>query len=297
MDEGTGDPTSGTAKGMRMQMEKHMEGHGEGHVEGHMEGHIEERPVSGGVNHNMLPDVTGPVQSGGKRGLIVSGGQTDPAQLKAEYERLRADGGVFIAADSGLEAIRGIQEEAGGTLDTGIRSYIPDIVVGDFDSVSPDTLRYFQRMDGVRWERHRPEKDESDTELAFTIAAEEGCQELLLMGATGTRLDHVISNIHLLKAGKSRGLDCTILDLHNRIRLTTEPVTFYKKDCPYPFISFIQLSEEVTHMWLTGFKYKLEDYHMVLGVECGHCVSNEITEERAELSFEKGTLLIIESCD
>lgn len=233
-----------------------------------------------------------------RRALIVSGGRTDRMQLKAEYEKLRACGGLFIVADSGLEAVHDICEEA-CTPDAGAKSgaCIPDIAVGDFDSVSPGTFRYFARMEGIRWERHRPEKDESDTELAFTVAEEEGCEEILLMGATGTRLDHVISNLHLLKAGADRGLRCTILDLHNRIRLTTEPMTFYKKECPYPFISFIQLSEEVTHMRLTGFKYKLEDYHMVLGVECGHCVSNEIVEEKAELFFEKGILLVIESCD
>lgn len=249
----------------------------------------------------------------GRRGLIVSGGQTDPGQLKTEQERLRADGGIFIAADSGLEAIRCIQAASGSRPETreeagekageeagkeaGEETCIPDIVVGDFDSVSPETLEYFRRIPGIRWERHRAEKDESDTELAFTIAAEEGCREILLMGATGTRVDHLISNIHLLKAGQDRGLDCTILDRHNRIRLTAEPVTFFRKDSPYPFVSFIPLSEEVTHMTLTGFKYGLTDYHMVLGVECGHCVSNEIVEEEARLFFEKGQVLVIEARD
>lgn len=235
----------------------------------------------------------------GRRSLIVSGGQTDPVQLKSEYKRLRADGGLFIAADSGLEVVRRINEGISTDRQAGVSAQrcIPDIVVGDFDSVTPETLGYFQQIAGIRWERHRAEKDESDTELAFTIAAEEGCREILLMGATGTRIDHVISNIHLLKAGRDRGLTCTILDLHNRIRLTTEPMTFYKADSSYPFISFIQLSEEVTHMTLTGFKYCLTDYHMVLGVECGHCVSNEIAKEKAKLSFEKGMLLVIESRD
>jgi thiamine pyrophosphokinase len=219
--------------------------------------------------------------------LIVSGGETDPWQLKTEYEKLRRQGGLLVAADRGLEALRQLQEIP----------CIPDLAVGDFDSVSPDTLGYFQKIDGIRWEKHRPEKDESDTELAVTLAAGEGCKELLLMGVTGTRLDHVLSNIHLLADARRQGLTCTILDGHNRIRLTGEPMTFRREESPYPFVSFIPLSEEVTHMKLTGFKYNLEDYHMVLGVECGHCVSNEIVEQEAHLSFEKGLLLVIESKD
>jgi len=54
---------------------------------------------------------------------------------------------------------------------------------------------------------------------------------------------------------------------------------------------------EVTHLRLTGFKYPLSDHHMVLGVECGHCISNELAAEEAVLEFAEGLVLAIESSD
>ena len=37
--------------------------------------------------------------------LIVSGGQTDPTQLRQQIQKLREADGLLIAADSGLEAL------------------------------------------------------------------------------------------------------------------------------------------------------------------------------------------------
>lgn len=245
----------------------------------------------------------------GGQALIVAGGQTDAGQLREEIQKLRQAGGILIAADRGLEVLlRLLQsmktdteaeadtEKAVSSLEAG---FLPDIAVGDFDSVSPETLAVFQRYGAIRWERHRPEKDESDTELAFTIAEEAGVSRILLMGVTGTRIDHMLSNVHLLKRGMNSGIECFLLDAHNRVRLVSEGCTFWKAGNPYPFVSFLPLTMEVTHVKLTGFKYPLADYHMVLGVECARCVSNEIAAgaDEAHLEFDEGLLLVIESRD
>lgn len=219
-----------------------------------------------------------------KTALIVAGGQVEAELLRREAQKLRASGGLLIAADGGLEALR----------KQGLR---PDVAVGDFDSVSEETLAACMAEPGIRFERHRPEKNESDTELAFSIAREAGAKEAVLLGATGTRLDHVLANIHLLKEAFDLGLSCRLLDSHNRIRLVAGRTVFRRAECPYPYISFVPLSMEVTHMRLTGFKYPLKDHHMVLGAECGHCISNELAAEEAVLEFENGLLLAIESKD
>lgn len=219
-----------------------------------------------------------------KPALIVSGGNVDAGQLREQASRIREAGGLLIAADSGLEMLKTLELK-------------PDVAVGDFDSVSEETLAFYTARQGIRFERHRPEKNESDTELAFSIAKEAGATELLLLGAVGTRLDHVLANIHLLKEALDWGIPCVILDCHNRIRLVTGRTVFRRAECPYPYISFIPLTMEVTHIRLTGFKYPLADHHMRLGVECGHCVSNEIAAQEAVLEFESGLLLAIESRD
>lgn len=241
----------------------------------------------------------------GRQALIVAGGQTDGCQLKEEIQKLRQAGGILIVADSGLEVLsrllHSMKAETKADAEQGISAletmFLPDIAVGDFDSVSPETLAVFQRYDTIRFERHRPEKDESDTELAFTIAEENGVSRILLMGVTGTRLDHMLSNIHLLKRGMDSGIDCILLDAHNRVHLTAEGCVFHKDSNSYPFVSFLPVTMEVTHVKLTGFKYPLDDYHMVLGVECARCVSNEIVAEEAVLTFAEGLVLVVEARD
>jgi len=227
--------------------------------------------------------------------LIVSGGQTDPGQLRQQIQRLRAQKGLLIAADSGLEVLdRLICQE---TQPEAWAAYIPDVAVGDFDSVDPQVLDRFRQKGQIRFERHRPEKNETDTELAFTIAGEAGVTDVVLMGATGTRLDHVLSNIHLLKAAMDRGLNCQLLDRYNRIRLVQGRTVFVKDEESYPFVSFIPMTMEVKGITLTGFKYPLVDHDLILGRECGLCVSNELAANEAVLDFTEGLLLVVEARD
>ena len=40
-----------------------------------------------------------------------------------------------------------------------------------------------------------------------------------MIGATGTRLDHVMGNIQMLKLALDRKVSCQIVDAHNRIRM------------------------------------------------------------------------------
>ena len=240
--------------------------------------------------------------------LIVSGGQTDLEQLRQQIKHLRSKDGILIAADSGLEVLDYLIRQETQTGDhtqsaevpeqPPVKSvYCPDVAVGDFDSVDPQVLERFLKRREIRWERHRPEKNETDTELAFTIAQEAGATEVILMGATGTRLDHVLSNVHLLKAAMDRGLSCQLLDAHNRIRLVDRGMVFSAAEDPYPFVSFLPLTMEVKGITLTGFKYPLQNHDLILGQECGLCVSNELAAEKAVLSFEQGLLLVVEARD
>ena len=105
-----------------------------------------------------------------KRGLIISGGCLDEAFAAAYLRDKKFD--QVIAVDAGLK----------GALDLGLRV---DAAVGDFDSADPGTLAAGHRQRGITWEVHRPEKDETDTELAVTTAVRCGCGELVILGALG----------------------------------------------------------------------------------------------------------------
>lgn len=61
------------------------------------------------------------------------------------------------------------------------------------------------------------------------------------------------------------------------------------------YVSLFPFTPQVRGLTLTGFKYPLNCYTL----ECYHSlgVSNEIVEEKAEISFDQGVLLVVESKD
>ena len=140
-----------------------------------------------------------------------------------------------------------------------------------------------------------PEKDDTDTESAIWLAIRRGAERITLLGATGTRLDHVLGNIELLGIGLKAGIPIQICDAHNRIRMIDRGMTLARKEQFGTYVSLIPYTECVGHLTLKGFKYPLTD--ACLRGFCSLGVSNEIVADTAEISFESGILLVVESKD
>lgn len=215
--------------------------------------------------------------------LIISGGNLDLEFLSSYMER--GFFGCTIGVDSGMRFF----------YECKVR---PDYIVGDFDSVEPEILHYFQRMDeSVRPEilAFEPEKDETDTELAIRVAMRQGCSVIHLLGATGNRLDHVVGNLHLLGAAMQQGVECLMVDRNNRIRMIERGMKLKREEQYGKYVSLFPFTPRVTGLSLSGFKYPLEEATL----ECYHSlgVSNEIIAEEAEISFREGVLLVVEAKD
>ncbi|MCC6108657.1 MAG: thiamine diphosphokinase [Denitrobacterium sp.] len=75
---------------------------------------------------------------------------------------------------------------------------VPDVALGDFDS-----LGFVPRA--ARVETFPAAKDESDMELACSLALDDGADELVLYGCLSRRLDHTLANIQLLAGLARRG--------------------------------------------------------------------------------------------
>lgn len=70
---------------------------------------------------------------------------------------------------------------------------VPDVIVGDLDSVSEELRqRYSDRIFPVT------EQETNDLTKAVYYARENGFREILILGATGLREDHTLGNISLL---------------------------------------------------------------------------------------------------
>lgn len=215
--------------------------------------------------------------------LIISGGNLEK-EFACSYISQHPCG-LTIAVDSGMKFFYE-------------QNIIPNYIVGDFDSVEPEILQSFQKIKGGKKPvilQFQPEKDETDTELAIRTAIQQGSKIIHLLGATGSRMDHIMGNFHLLGAAMTQGVDCRMVDRNNRIRMICRGMIMKKEEQYGTYVSLFPFTPRVEGLTLTGFKYPLDNAVL----ECYHSlgVSNEIVEAEAEISFRKGVLLVIESRD
>ena len=215
-----------------------------------------------------------------KRCLIITGGALDlsfaGSFLKQETFH------KVIAVDAGLEAVRALGLE-------------PDMVVGDFDTVKPEILGFYRRREHIIWDTHQPEKDETDTELALLKAQATGCTQVVILGATGGRMDHMLGNIHLLFPCLQKGIEAYILDSQNRIYLIDGERAFRRSELWGKYISFLPLTDRVRGITLRGFQYPLYQKDIEIGTSL--CISNELAEEEGSITFTEGVLIVVESHD
>ena len=239
--------------------------------------------------------------------VIISGGNIQETFTSGFLSEYQYD--FMIAADSGLDYC----------LQSG---HFPDMIVGDFDSLQHQDLlkaaepadeNVFSAASGehdevheqmltisnrkIRMIRHRPEKDATDTELAVTLAIAQGTDEVVLLGATGTRLDHVWGNISLLCRLREMHIRGWMIDANNRISMPFEKEIRLKKNEQFgKYVSILPYGGPVTGLTLTGFHYPLTDYTLKPGQE-SLCVSNEIESETAQIRYQSGIPVVVESRD
>ncbi len=234
--------------------------------------------------------------------LIIAGGELD-LPFAEEYLASHIFDRV-VCADAGLEGA--------GKLHLSV-----DCVMGDYDSVSEEVLEAYRSQNHrvgktIEFVQYPPEKDATDLELALDWAVEQHPEEIVILGATGGRLDHFIANVNILMKPLSKGIPASIVDRYNRLSLldaahASKRVShgedghilhvFHRKDMHGKYISFLPLTERVRNVTLRGFRYELDGQDMVLGSSLG--VSNELAEEResATVDFSEGILIAVESGD
>ena len=115
--------------------------------------------------------------------IIISGGAIEDGFALGFLEKIKPD--CMVAADRGLEFC--------------YRNRIqPDCIVGDFDSIAPEVIGYYRANKEIPIYTFNPVKDTTDTDIALNQALKLGATEVYFLGATGSRLDHVLSNIYNL---------------------------------------------------------------------------------------------------
>jgi len=171
--------------------------------------------------------------------------------------------------------------------------FIPDMAVGDFDSVTPEVKEHIRAHSKQMLDCDPIDKDFTDTEIAFRLAMDMRPSSITVIGAIGTRFDHSFANVQLLAIAVQNDLDAVIIGEHNQIRVIKQQLTVYKSR--FSNVSLLPLTPSVTGIYLHGFQYPLVNATLTLGQSLG--VSNVLSSDSGQIDINEGLLLVIQSND
>ncbi len=212
-----------------------------------------------------------------KRAVVFAGGtiadySTLPLTVTEEDYIICADCGALHCANMGLKA---------------------NLWVGDFDSCDFSALKSMPCVSDAEIEKLNPQKDDTDTEHAVFCAIEKGFCHILLIGGTGSRFDHSLSNVYLMEKCHELGASLVVINENNIIRfLEGESITLEKRTMKY--VSILPMDREI-RVSCDGLKYPLVDEKLYRASSRG--ISNEIVSKSASITIHEGKALVIESRD
>ena len=178
----------------------------------------------------------------------------------------------------------------GGTRHCAALGLTPHVIVGDLDSADPEIVARFVAA-GAEVERHPPQKDQTDLELALERALHDGADEIILLGALGGRLDQTLANLHIV-AQRRWPVPVRIAEGGQLAHVLIGPDRLVIDLPPGSMVSVIPFSPVVTGITYAGLRYPLEDATLRFGSTKG--VSNEVEERPASVTIQEGMLLVVE---
>lgn len=211
--------------------------------------------------------------------IVVTGSEPlDPAAVAAAAGIAAAAGSlVVIAADGGLDHARRV-------------GLVPDVLVGDLDSVSAEGLAWATST--ITVERHDVDKALTDTELAVAHAATLAPQRLVLVAGRGDRLDHAVAAIGVLG---SAALAAILVvegwwgDDHLLVGRAGRGVVL--DDPPGTTFSVLALHGPCRGVTITGARWPLVAHDLAPLVGTG--VSNEVATPPVHVDVTHGVVTVI----
>ncbi|MEZ7890215.1 MAG: thiamine diphosphokinase [Candidatus Wallbacteria bacterium] len=174
---------------------------------------------------------------------------------------------------------------------------VPDLIIGDFDSISEKTYEYFKNR-GVKFEKYPPEKDYTDFHLALEKAVElfPEITRITVFGGLARRLDQTLGNIYVAACfQKSRKIPVSLHEAETHVYISSSDVNeklfideFIKKG---DIVTLRPLFEEVTIRKVFGLKYKINNEKLYAFESRG--TSNVAMGKAIKIEVSEGTLLAI----
>jgi len=209
-----------------------------------------------------------------KRAIIFANGNlSDLSQAK----NIITNEDCLIAADGGVKHV----------LKLGLT---PQIIIGDFDSISP-TLIGQSRLSPTTLIKFPRKKDKTDFELATDYCLEKKFQEIIIFGILGDRIDHMIANIFLLAKiqTENKSIKIKIIEGKKEIYILNKEIIINGQTGDE--VSIIPVSGKLEGIVTEGLYYRLIDDTLSFGSTRG--VSNVMNKTSAKITVINGIALII----
>jgi thiamine pyrophosphokinase len=201
--------------------------------------------------------------------VIFAGGEPIPAWTLGEIP----EGAFLIAADSGLDQALSLGLDV-------------DLVVGDMDSVGDQALE----ITTATLERHSPDKDATDLELALESAMKRDPLQITVLGGQSGRFDHLMGTMMLLTSERWAGVEVEWVASRARVRIIRGGTTLH--GATGSVLTLLAVEAPARNVSTTGLEWNLAGETLWPGSTRG--VSNVFAGPVATIRVGSGTLVAIQ---
>ncbi|MFT9388652.1 MULTISPECIES: thiamine diphosphokinase [Leuconostoc] len=169
------------------------------------------------------------------------------------------------------------------------------MAVGDFDSLAASELATLQAHLQANEIIHvQAEKDETDTELALRYAQEQKPDQIKVFGATGGRVDHLLSNLWLMADPVFHDIveKTTFIDRLNTVSYVQPGEKTVRKVPHTKYLGFMPIND-VADFHIIDAKYPLALTENVAKMWS----SNEFKTDVVHISLKTGIVMVTQSRD
>ncbi|MBE5864859.1 MAG: thiamine diphosphokinase [Lachnospiraceae bacterium] len=179
----------------------------------------------------------------------------------------------------------------GGLSYCGILNVEPDLIIGDFDSMSDGELQALEVLKQDIPERIITlpcEKDDTDMLAALKYGLERGFKDFRIYGGTGGRFDHTFANIQCLLYLKNKDASGYLVDGTGMMFVLQNEAVHLNKNLE-GVLSLFSLGKVAKGVNIRNMKYPVTDFTMSNDYPVG--ISNEFIGKEAVISVEEGELV------
>lgn len=184
-------------------------------------------------------------------------------------------GDLIIAADGGSQYLQKMD-------------LLPDVLIGDLDSTSPEFINIVMKA-GKQVQKYPVAKDATDLEIAIEYAISLQPQKIIIVGGLGGRVDHLLANVMLLQRYHKENIVIILDDGTVNVQLIEEKLVIH--GAPGDLVSLVPLSDRVAGIVTEYLEFPLRSETIVMGESRG--VSNVMLADIAHVSIISGVLLCI----